>query len=201
MSKDLCKNTLLLILLLYFYNKQSDDIHCVIDNVKDKINSYLSIILNDNNKNFIKKHVNKLKKYFSKKDNNEFIIPFEYVSNDEIIETEEDSILDEEEDLKIDDEELIDDKKSKSFFILNILLNKYIILFISVIVSFLIYHYKKTLNNIRSNLKKESNIKNIFDDKLEENNSQKKEYNKNNSRKKEQNESNEDDKNDESLKE
>ena len=151
MSKDLYKNSLLVVLLLFFYYKQKEDIDVYLNiimnqfsNIKYIINNYLSIILNDKNKKIFKKKIDYVKTYFFKKNIEQFALKEETKNIVEIVLPEKINIKD------IKTIDLKETKKSNS--ILNILLNKYIIL--SVILA--INYYKRKLINkppINSNKK------------------------------------------------
>ncbi len=155
MSKDLYKNSLLVILLLFFYYKQKEDIDVYLNiitkqfkNIKCVINNYLSIILSKKNKNTLKRKIDDVKVYFFKsKDLKE-----EDKTTIEIILPKVNIV-----DIKAD--ELKPPKKSSSY-ILNILLNKYVILSIILLINY----YKRTFINkpVNSNNTTPINI-DVFD--------------------------------------
>ena len=190
MSKDLYKNSLLVVLLLFFYYKQKEDIDVYLNiimnqfsNIKYVINSYLSIILNDKNKKIFKKKINNVKNYFFK--NSENLTLKEETKN--IVEI----VLPEK--INTEDINIIDFKKIKrSNSILNILLNKYVILSIILAIN---YYKRKFINNPSINSNKKSDKLDIFNDDNENKNEDdnEDEDNKNNENQNKDNKNNEDD--------
>jgi hypothetical protein len=165
MSKDLYKNSLLVVLLLFFYYKQKEDIDVYLNiimnqfsNIKYIINNYLSIILNDKNKKIFKKKIDYVKSYFLKKNKN-LDLKEETKNIVEIVLPEEINIED------INTIDLKETKKSNS--ILNILLNKYVILSFILAIN---YYKRKLINKSPINSNKKSDELDILNENIKDEN-------------------------------
>ena len=137
-------------------------------NIKYVVTNYLSIILNDKNKKNFKKNIDYIKSYFFK--NNENLGLKEETKN--IVEI----VLPKK--INIEDTNLIDLKKRKeSNSILNVLLNKYVIISIILVIN---YYKRKLINKSSINSNKKSDELDIFNDDVKDNN---KDNNKNENKK------------------
>ena len=166
MSKDLYKNSLLVVLLLFFYYKQKEDIDVYLNiimnqfsNIKYVINNYLSIILNDKNKKILKKKIDYVKTYFFKKNIEQFALKEETKNIVEIVLPEKINIKD------IKTIDLKETKKSNS--ILNILLNKYVILYVILAIN---YYKRKLINKPPINSNKKSDKLDILNEDIKDKN-------------------------------